>query len=158
MGADRRPQWPPSLLGSITHTQGFCAAAVGDRSRFRGIGIDVESVGRVTPDVWDEVLLPEERRWLEQLEAREQAQIAALMFSAKEAFYKCQYELTAQWLDFHDVRLDLVGWNLGFGSFAVQPRKSAKLLEVHRGRLVGRFALRRGLVLTGIAIPAGEPA
>ncbi len=152
--ADRRPQWPSGLIGSITHTQGFSAAAVAERSRFRGIGIDVESVGRVTRDVWGEVMLPEEQRWLEQMEQREQAQIAALMFSAKEAFYKCQYELTSQWLDFQDVTLDVVGWNLGLGSFAVHPRKTARIGEACKGRLYGRFAFRRGLVLTGIAISA----
>jgi 4'-phosphopantetheinyl transferase EntD len=154
VGSDRRPQWPPSLIGSITHTNGFSAAAVAERARFRGIGIDAESVGRVSREVWGEVLLPEEQKWLETLEPREQAQIAALMFSAKEAFYKCQYELTSQWLDFQDVALDVVGWNMAFGSFAVRPRKSAKIFEAYRGRLIGRFAFRRGLVLTGIAIVA----
>jgi 4'-phosphopantetheinyl transferase EntD len=158
VGTDRRPQWPAALVGSITHTQGFSAAAVAERARFRGIGIDAESIGRVTRDVWGEVLLTEEQRWLERLESREQAHIAALIFSAKESFYKCQYELTAQWLDFHDVALDLVGWNLGFGSFAVRPRKSAKIFEAHPGRMIGRFAFRRGLVLTGIALSAVEPA
>ncbi|HZP11293.1 MAG TPA: 4'-phosphopantetheinyl transferase superfamily protein [Nevskiaceae bacterium] len=155
-GADRRPQWPSTLVGSITHTQGFSAAAVAERSRFRGIGIDVESIGRVTRDVWSEVLLPEEQRWLEQLDPREQAQIAALMFSAKESFYKCQYELTSQWLDFQDVALDVVGWNLGLGSFAVHPRKTTRIVEAYQGRLFGRFAFRRGLVLTGIAIAVSD--
>jgi 4'-phosphopantetheinyl transferase EntD len=154
IGADRRPQWPSDLIGSITHTDGFSAAAVAERARFRGIGIDAEAIGRVTRDVWSEVLLPDERRWLDGVEPREQAQIAALMFSAKEAFYKCQYELTSQWLDFQDVALDVVGWNMAFGSFAVRPRKSAKIFEAYRGRLIGRFAFRRGLVLTGIAIVA----
>jgi len=66
---DRRPQWPEEIVGSITHTAGFSAAAVGQRSRFAGIGIDAERVGSVTRDVWDQVLLPDERRWLETLAA-----------------------------------------------------------------------------------------
>ena len=46
-GADRRPTWPDSIVGSITHTTGLCAAVVGRRSHFRGLGVDSEIVGRV---------------------------------------------------------------------------------------------------------------
>ena len=32
---DRQPLWPTGFVGSITHTAGFCAAAVAPRSRWR---------------------------------------------------------------------------------------------------------------------------
>jgi 4'-phosphopantetheinyl transferase EntD len=151
---DRRPRWPDAVVGSITHTTGFSAAAVGERSQFSGIGIDAERVGSVTRELWDQVLLPDERRWLETLNAVEQGQLATLIFSAKEAFYKCQFELTGQWLEFSDVTLDLAGWNMGAGSFSVRALGRVKLFERHHSPVMGRFAFRKGLVLTAIAIPA----
>ncbi len=149
---DRRPRWPMHVVGSITHTDGFSAAAVGERGRFSGIGIDAERVGSVTRDVWDQVLLPDERRWLETMSPVEQDQLSTLIFSAKEAFYKCQYAMTSQWLEFSDVTLDLAGWNLGSGSFAVRPLTHVKFFEGRGPAIMGRFAFRRGLVLTAIAV------
>src|SRR5450631_1635810 len=32
--ADRQPLWPAQIVGSITHTNGLCAAVVGRRSQF----------------------------------------------------------------------------------------------------------------------------
>jgi len=78
--------------------------------------------------------------------------LSTLIFSAKEAFYKCQYEMTRQWLEFSDVTLDLAGWNLGAGSFAVRPLSRVKLFETRGPAVMGRFAFRKGLVLTAIAI------
>jgi 4'-phosphopantetheinyl transferase EntD len=153
MQGDRRPLWPAHLIGSITHTNGYSAAAVGERAGFRGIGIDAEKVGRVTRDVWPEVL-PREQAWLDQLDEEQQAQLAALIFSAKESFYKCQYDLTSQWLDFSDVTIDFAGWELGMGNFAVRPMegKLVRLFEIYRKPVIGRFAFRRGLVLTAVTI------
>src|SRR5262249_19761896 len=139
---------------SITHTGGFSAAAVAQRSQFSGIGIDAEHVGSVTREIWDQVLLPDERRWIETLNPAEQEQIATLIFSAKEAFYKCHFEMTWQWLEFSDVTLDLAGWNLGAGSFAVRPLGRVKLFERYLSPVMGRFAFRKELVLTAIAILA----
>jgi len=154
-GEDRRPRWPESMVGSITHTADFSAAAVAERSVFRGIGIDAERVGGVTREIWDQVLLPDERRWLETLSQPEQAQVSSLIFSAKEAFYKCQFEVTGQWLEFSDVTLDLAGWNLGTGTFAVRPLGRVKVFERLLRPLMGRFTFRKGLVLTAIAIANG---
>ena len=41
-GPMREPQWPSSLVGSITHTRGFRAAAVAPRSVLSSVGIDTE--------------------------------------------------------------------------------------------------------------------
>lgn len=160
-GADRRPVWPPQLLGSITHTDGWCAAAVASRARFRAIGLDAETIGRVGEDVWPQICLPAEITWLRRLSAREQAEVAALIFSAKEAFYKCQFELTGgQWLDFNDVHLDLIGWEFGEGRFVVRPRVELALTEPVLRPFAGRFRLTAGRAITGIAIetPAETPA
>ncbi len=158
---DRLPVWPRLLTGSITHTHGFCAAAVGERRRFLAIGIDAEGIGRLSSDLWSQVLLPAETDWLESRPATEQVKVATLMFSAKEAFYKCQYEVTGQWLEFKDVTVDLTGrekagdscdWRSG--SFTVRPVARVKLFEHDNRPVTGRFACTNERVLTALAIAA----
>jgi len=108
VGADRRPQWPENVVGSITHTQGFGAAVAAPRARIRAIGVDAEVVGRVKPALWQKICAPQEIDWLGRLSGPEQERLGALVFSAKEAFYKCQYGLTESWVGFggqrHGVR------------------------------------------------------
>jgi 4'-phosphopantetheinyl transferase EntD len=48
-GRKREPLWPAGLVGSITHTAGFRAAAVAPRSMLASIGIDTEQNDRL-PD------------------------------------------------------------------------------------------------------------
>lgn len=151
---DRRPQWPPGLTGSITHTDGFSAAAVGERLKFRAIGIDAERIGRISGDLLSHLLLPAELAWLESLPASEQPKVATLMFGAKEAFYKCQYEVTEQWLEFKDVALALAGGTLDRGSFAVRPVRHARLFERDGCAAVVHFAVAGELVLSAMVITA----
>ena len=122
VGADRRPLWPAHLVGSITHPQGFCAAAAGERSRFRAIGIDAEAIGGVTCDLWSHIFLPVEIAHLERLTGAEQTRTATLMFSAKEAFYKCQYERSGQWLEFTDVAVEYSADDYARRRVTVRPR------------------------------------
>ena len=105
MASDRQPLWPDTLTGSITHTRGFCAAAVAERERHGALGLDSEVAGEVGEHLWAAVCLPQELAWLDALAREDRAAAATLLFSAKEALYKCQYPLFAQRLDFHDCRL-----------------------------------------------------
>src|SRR5688572_25742384 len=41
-GPKREPLWPAGLVGSITHTTGFRAAAIAPRSVIGSVGIDAE--------------------------------------------------------------------------------------------------------------------
>ncbi|MEM7435734.1 MAG: 4'-phosphopantetheinyl transferase, partial [Myxococcota bacterium] len=43
-GEDRGPIWPTGFVGSITHADFWCAAAVARESDVRAVGIDIESV------------------------------------------------------------------------------------------------------------------
>jgi 4'-phosphopantetheinyl transferase EntD len=152
VGPDQAPQWPAEVIGSITHTRGFSAAAVGRRDRFRGLGLDAELVSQVTPELWPQVFTARERDWLHTLSAPARAQVAAILFSAKESFYKCQYPITGTWLEFGDVELDLAGWDLSTGVFAVRPQRP--LPQLGGGAVLGRFRLRDGVIYTGMALPA----
>lgn len=152
MNADRRPRWPASVVGSITHTDGICGAVVAEQRRFRAIGLDMEIVGRVTPEIWPYICVPEETAWLTALREPERSRCAALIFSAKESFYKCQYGVTRQWLEFDDVALDLFSPGASAGRFALRPRRRIALSE--HEPMTGRFEFRGNLVVTGIALEA----
>jgi len=155
---DRRPRWPEPLIGSISHTDGFSVAAVGERRRFRAIGVDTEKHGRVSRDLWSYLFLPSETEWLETLPRRAQARLATSMFSAKETFFKCQYEVTSQWLEFTDIKLALAAGNLTTGRFAVSP---VGQVDLFAGGIVAanvHFAQAEDFALTAMTIPQAETA
>ncbi len=146
---DRSPRWPDGIVGSITHTGDFCAAVVARSSRFAGIGIDAEIVGRVTPELWAYLFTDGEAALLRAVPAPER--IATVIFSAKEAFYKCQFTLTERWVGFRDVSVTVED----DGTFIVRLARDHPSI----GALLpatGRYQIDGDLVLTGVAIvPAG---
>jgi 4'-phosphopantetheinyl transferase EntD len=74
------------------------------------------------------------------------------MFAAKEAFYKCQYPLTLEWVDFHDVEVRLVNGGGTQCGFELQPRRRLQLQQLYDGPLTGRYRVHAGLVTAGIAL------
>jgi len=154
MNSDRRPRWPAPVVGSITHAPGMCGAAVAKERQFRAIGLDMEIVGRVSPEIWPTICSPEETVWLAGLREPEQSRCAALIFSAKEAFYKCQYGVTRQWLEFDDVALDPPSAGASAGCFALRPRRKIALLEHDTTPIMGRYEFHGSLVVTGMVLEA----
>ncbi|MDB6085666.1 MAG: 4-phosphopantetheinyl transferase [Gammaproteobacteria bacterium] len=147
---DRQPLWPASVVGSISHSAGFCVAAVAAKSRFAGIGIDCEVAGHVGADLWATICTAREASWVASLPDAERSQAAGLIFSAKEAFYKCQYPLTGEWLDFHDLEVEptaLRGMNGGFSLRETRPIAAA---EFTHGAVNGRYLLHDGFVTTAV--------
>ncbi len=145
-GEDRAPIWPEGFVGSITHTDSWCAAAVARASEVRAVGIDLEPATPLKQSVVNRVCTPSELQWLSN--ASDPALSAKLVFSAKEAVYKCQYSVTNQVLGFHAVSLDL-----GDGLFtAVFQRDVAGF---RRGdHLSGRYIIEDGVVATACALSA----
>jgi 4'-phosphopantetheinyl transferase EntD len=103
-GRQREPVWPPGVIGSISHTDGVCAAAVGWQASYAGLGIDLERARPLAPGVAAQVAAVRE---MEALAALPPLLAARLVFSAKEAFYKCQFYTTRAWLGFFDVAIEL---------------------------------------------------
>ena len=106
--ADRVPAWPPEVRGSITHTEGYAAAAVARAEIYLGLGIDAERIARVGAKLTHLLAKPEERAWLQRLSQPMADRARALLFSAKEAAYKCQFPTTRRFFDFLDARCELV--------------------------------------------------
>lgn len=104
-GPDRAPAWPAGFVGSITHTADWCGVVVASATDLAGVGIDAEPDQGIEPDLWPRICSPRELAWIERHPVSDRGALARLVFSAKEAFYKCQYLITQQYLGFHDVEL-----------------------------------------------------
>ena len=104
-GDDRAPVWPSDRTGSLSHCDTLCVAAVGKRSAVQSVGVDVETIGRVEQKLWPTLFTEREANYFSSLAPAAVALETTLFFSAKEAFYKCQYPLTREWVGFQDVEI-----------------------------------------------------
>jgi 4'-phosphopantetheinyl transferase EntD len=155
---DRQPIWPSTLIGSITHTRGFCAAVVGQKILFTAIGIDCEVAGSVKEEIWPKILTPAETLWLRSLARSQQAAAATLIFSAKEAFYKCQYPLVCERLGFGDASVAVLDWGATSGEFTIHTGSNVAIARHAILPLQGRYLFHEEFISTGMALPAGLPA
>ena len=94
---DRAPVWPADRTGSLSHCDTLCAAAVGKRSAFQSVGVDIETIGRMEQKLWPTLFTEKEAGYFSSLAPDTVALETTLFFSAKESFYKCQYPLTREW-------------------------------------------------------------
>jgi 4'-phosphopantetheinyl transferase EntD len=149
---DRIPRWPPGIVGSLTHTGDFCAAIVAPRSRIVALGIDAEIIAQVRSDLWPLVCTPTETAWLDRVPAPQRAATAALLFSAKEAVFKCVYPITRQWMDFSDLAIEVFEADSSCGRFVIVPVGIPRIPDNLRAGLIGRFVIDGPLVITGASI------
>jgi len=151
VGADRSPVWPPGFAGSISHTMGYCLAVAAKRSdagaAIRSLGVDAETMGSVTSDLWPHLMRDEEVNHLLRLGEAEQAVHASLIFSAKEAFYKAQYPLTHGWINFEDVAVEL-----GDSTFVATLRNTDLPIAKQALTFEGKFRIDYPYVVTAMAI------
>jgi 4'-phosphopantetheinyl transferase EntD len=145
--ADRSPVWPPGIVGSISHTRERCTVVVARDTYARSLGLDIEGVRPLEPGVDETVLTPRELRFLRAQPRSRHDEVLMLFFSAKEAYYKCQYPLTGTSLDFREVELEIELEAGRFHAHALNPGIPAFV-----GRLGGRFAFEHGMVMCGIEL------
>jgi 4'-phosphopantetheinyl transferase EntD len=107
IGEDRAPIWPEGIVGSISHSDSLTGAIVAKNSDHISLGLDIEEIGRVTPDLWDLVFTDNEKDYLFRLSYEDTLVQSTAIFSIKEAFYKFQHPLTKTYLDFLDVEVTL---------------------------------------------------
>jgi 4'-phosphopantetheinyl transferase EntD len=148
-GSRNMPVWPASFVGSISHAHGFVAVAAARRTDLLSIGIDVENALRFRPELEKKIVSAEEiTRNFGGLAPDARQMALAIMFSAKEAFYKCQYPITERYLGFHDaqVAIDREG-----GTFRL--RLLADIPELAGQQLFdGRFVIQADTVYTAMAM------
>jgi 4'-phosphopantetheinyl transferase EntD len=152
---DRQPLWPVGVTGSITHTAGYAAAVVGRRGVLSSLGIDSEVVAEVHAELWPGIAAPGELARLRALPEAAGRAYAAVLFAAKEAFYKSQFPLTGEWLLFDDVVVEIAADRNGeSGRFRVLPQRPLAIGREVRAELAGRYRLHGPFVTAGLALPS----
>ncbi len=150
---DGVPCWPSGVVGSISHTgrQNLLFAAAAVSRDARSLGLDAELHGPLEPELRSRVLTANEARTLTLLGGDEQTigQRALVVFSAKEAFYKCQYPLSRTFLGFDEVEVELDWEAQRFEARLL--RDAGPLPKSTRAR--GRFLEQPGLVVTALHMP-----
>lgn len=116
---DGRVAWPTGVTGSISHSGGYCCAVATRLTAYSSIGVDAELVCRADDELVPMICTPFEANWLQHLPRQQRTAGIALIFSGKEAFFKCQYTATRRWLNFTDVCLHASFGSDSAGYFAM---------------------------------------
>lgn len=106
--ADRAPAWPAHVIGSLSHSQKWSAAAVSlANDELHGIGVDIEDQRPLGDNLFVEILTPRELAFMhETVASSAQSARVLAVFSIKEAIYKCMAPLGNAGLGFHAMELD----------------------------------------------------
>ncbi len=154
-GTRGAPGWPAGVVGSMTHCDGYRAAAVAHQRFAASVGIDAEPHGPLPEGVLGMIARPEELDWLAELSAGiPTVHWDRLLFSMKESVYKAWYPLTERWLDFHEASLTVTPAE---GTFTARLQVPGPVLDGRQlTEFTGRYAVSDTLVLTTIAVPAGQ--
>lgn len=104
--SDRSPVWPTGFVGSISHSDNFCWAAVGRSDEFRSIGIDTEPIAEQKTFQLLQDEIGSDAEWeLGHTAGLTELQTFTVIFSAKESIYKCLYPLNPVFFGFDAVRV-----------------------------------------------------
>lgn len=105
MSGDQSPSWPFGIVGSITHTRSYAAAAVANSHSVRAIGIDSEvKFDRATAREIRSLITSASE--IERLSAELSEELSlSLIFSAKESLYKALAPLVGRFFDFTDAEV-----------------------------------------------------
>jgi 4'-phosphopantetheinyl transferase EntD len=150
----RVPRWPAGVVGTITHTHGWCAAAVAKSTHFSALGADVEAATPLERGLWERICRPAERRLLESSPERA-GLLGKAFFSAKESIYKALYPSVRVFLDFQSMQIELEPLAQGIGRW--HSELQVDWGQFRRGQRFGPGVLRidSSWILTAIALPLG---
>jgi len=110
-GSAGEPQWPMGLIGSISHKEGHVIAAISSTSHYRSIGVDMEGSKRVRPHLKGKICTDRDEDVLVRLAADDRYGVQgglAVIFSIKEALFKCLYPLGREMFWFEDAVLETI--------------------------------------------------
>ena len=95
------PIWPAGVVGSMAHNTQIAVAAIGLQRELEAVGIDIENVVPLPPDMLDLICTPLEIHAISDYPLG-----TKLLFVIKEAVYKAAYPLDHKFLDFHEIQVD----------------------------------------------------
>ncbi|MFW8635524.1 4'-phosphopantetheinyl transferase family protein [Cribrihabitans pelagius] len=142
VGGDRAPIWPAGLVGSITHTRSCAMAVLAEAGEVLGLGIDIEEDLPLKDDLLPAICSAREQAWLRR--QTDPGRMAKVIFSAKEAAYKCQYTLSRAYYGFDGMELEFDLAANAYRAIFTAPRPPFEQGEA----IAGRFVLGEGLIVT----------
>ncbi len=167
-GKRGEPNWPDGVVGSMTHCDGYRAAALVPHTAARSIGIDAEPHAPLPDGVLGIVSLDAERERGQRIADGAWGHGGPvhwdrLLFSAKESVFKAWYPLARREMDFSDAELTFApeaATSGGAEAPAHQGTFRARLLpsaDIPDGfpftRFDGRWVIHDGFVVTAIVVP-----
>jgi len=148
--ADRAPVWPAGVVGSITHSAGFAAAAVGLAAQLAGLGIDAEPIAAPSLVASVAKLILAAGEPAAPPPGMDLETYVTLVFSAKESLFKCVYPQVREPFFFEHARVTLAAVP---GEFqAVLLKRFARPPEL-QSPIRGRYGVAHGEVHTAVALP-----
>jgi 4'-phosphopantetheinyl transferase EntD len=153
-GPRGEPRWPPGVVGSITHCDGYRGCGVAYRTDVLALGVDAEPNRPLPARVLAAIAHTAERSRLESLsETTPQVRWDRLLFSAKESVYKTWFPLTGRRLGFGDATIAI---DADRGTFLARlPVRKPNSSGGEPQSLAGRWLSDEHLILTAVALPAG---
>jgi 4'-phosphopantetheinyl transferase EntD len=150
-GPTGAPQWPAGVVGSLTHCDGYRAAAVARTEAFAAIGIDAEPHAPLPDGVLAKVASESEQTALGRLASRTgELCWDRMIFSAKEAVYKAWSPATGRWLGFADAEVEIDPDGVFTARLLVAgPLVGGRPLTTYRGS----WAVGSGVVITAVTVP-----
>ena len=144
----REPCWPKSVRGSITHSEGLAAAAVGLDKDISGVGIDMENLSRsINFNISRYVCVDTEQKYLNSLSPGQADRDLRIIFSAKESIFKCLFPISRTYLYFQDATVTIDEKNSGF-SFILS--KACTGITQEGFQHTGKYSIEENLLLTSI--------
>ena len=148
IGEKGEPIWPHNIVGSITHSHGYAAAAVAKKSEVLSLGLDAETNEPLSSKVLQRIGNAQEQEWVKSVDSSLIQNPGKVLFSAKEATYKAWYPITQEWLGFQEAHID---FHSDENTFTVQIQKKGPFKK-----LFGKFVIQQGIILTAIEIPSPQ--
>ncbi len=152
-GPGGAPQWPPGVVGSITHCAGYRACVVARARDVLTIGLDAEPHDALPDGVLGAIAHGDEEARLAELAAtRPDVCWDRILFCAKESVYKAWFPLTQRWLGFAEasVAIDPVNRTFAARLLVDGPVVDGAVI----GGFEGRWLVRDGLILAAIVVTA----
>lgn len=150
VGSQREPLWPEGIVGSIAHDDRLCIVAVARSESYASLGVDVEPDAPLEPEIAARIWSPSEAEQAARRSDMTPALASRLVFSAKEAFYKCQFPLTRTFLGFKEVSV-----TLGDATFEVRLADAVGRFPAGM-RFAGQWRRVEGQLLTAVVLPRSE--
>jgi 4'-phosphopantetheinyl transferase EntD len=150
-GPQREPLWPEGIVGSITHSSGYCASAVAPVDKCAGLGIDAEPNQPLPHGVLKRIARERERNWISKASKGEICW-DRLLFSVKESVFKTWYPIERSWLDFDEAEIEIDADKRTFQATLLRATSACPRV------MYGGFRATSSIILTCASVPAAFPS